>query len=175
MTRRSVPKTASDELERSVVERLLEAGVRAPTHHLTQPWRFVVLAGDARKELGDAWAAAEAHREPEKVRIKPLRSPVIIAVIATPKTHLPKVQELEEHHAVGAAIQNILLAAHDMGLAAMIRTGKAAFYEEVRAVLGVQDGEYVAGFIYLGHPMAEPERAMTRRTPASELTEWRGI
>jgi nitroreductase len=175
MTRRSVPRTTSDALERSVVERLLEAGVRAPTHHLTQPWRFIVLAGDARKALGDAWAVAEAHREPEKVRIKPLRSPVIIAVIAKPKTHLPKVQELEEHHAVGAAIQNILLAAHDMGLGAMIRTGKAAFYQEVRTVLGVQDGEYVAGFIYLGYPEDGPEPVMTRRTPISELTEWRGM
>jgi nitroreductase len=175
MTRRSVPKTTSDEIARTAVERLLEAGVRAPTHHLTQPWRFVVLAGEARKELGDAWAQAEAHREPEKVRIKPLRSPVIIAVIATPKAHLPKVQEIEEHHAVGAAMQNILLAAHDMGLGAMLRTGKAAFYEEVRAVLGVKDDEYVAGFIYLGHPEDTGERPMTRRTPATELTEWRGM
>jgi nitroreductase len=62
-----------------------------------------------------------------------------------------------------------------MGLGAMIRTGKAAFYPEVRTVLGVQDGEYVAGFIYLGHPVEEPERVMTRRTPAIELTEWRGM
>jgi nitroreductase len=175
MTRRSVPQTGPEEIGRAVVERLLEAGVRAPTHHLTQPWRFVVLAGDARKELGDAWAAAEADREPEKVRVKPLRAPVIIAVIATPKAHLPKVQELEEHHAVGAAMQNILLAAHDMGLGAMLRTGKTAFYDEVRAALGVEDGEYVAGFIYLGYPADNSDRPMTRRTPASDLTEWRGM
>lgn len=175
MTRRSVPQTTPEGIERQVVERLLEAGVRAPTHHLTQPWRFVVLAGDARKPLGDAWAAAEAHREPEKVRIKPLRAPVIIVIIATPKAHLPKVQELEEHHAVGAAMQNILLAAHDMGLGAMLRTGKTAFYDEVREVLGVTEGEYVAGFIYLGRPAIEGDRPMTRRTPASELTEWRGM
>ena len=175
MTRRSVPKTTQETIERSAVERLLEAGVRAPTHHLTQPWRFVVLAGDARKVLGDAWAAAEAHRDPEKVRDKPLRSPVVIAVIATPKAHLPKVQEIEEHHAVGAAMQNILLAAHDMGLGAMIRTGKAAFYEEVREALGVKEGEYVAGFIYLGYPDGSDDRPMTRRTPAAELTEWRGM
>jgi nitroreductase len=70
MTRRSVPKTTSEELDRAVIERLLEAGVRAPTHHLTQPWRFVVLAGEERRKLGDAWAEAEAHREPEKVRLR---------------------------------------------------------------------------------------------------------
>ena len=59
---------------------------------------------------------------------------------------------------------------------AMLRTGKAAFYDEVREALGVSDGEYVAGFIYLGHPEdGDGDRPMTRRTPAAELTEWRGI
>jgi nitroreductase len=57
----------------------------------------------------------------------------------------------------------------------MLRTGKAAFYDEVRRALGVKDGEYVAGFIYLGYPADNADRPMTRRTPASELTEWRGI
>ena len=175
MTRRSAPRTSDEELDRALIERLLEAGVRAPTHHLTQPWRFIVLAGDARRELGAAWAAAEADRDPDKVRDKPLRSPVLLAVIATPKQHLPKVQEIEEHHAVGAAIQNILLAAHDAGLAAMLRTGKCASYDEVKEVLNVQEGEYIAGFIYLGYPLTDDERPLTRRTPAAELTEWRGM
>lgn len=175
MTRRSVPKTSDEPLDRTLVERLLEAGVRAPTHHLTQPWRFVVLAGDARRDLGNAWAAAEADRDPEKVRAKPLRSPVVVAVIGTPKQHLPKVQEIEEHHAVGAAMQNILLAAHDEGLAAMLRTGKCASYDEVKGVLDVKEGEYIAGFIYLGRPLGDDERPLTRRTPAAELTEWRGM
>lgn len=175
VTRRSVPKVKPESPSRKDISKLLEAGVRAPTHHLTQPWRFVVLAGDARAELGEAWARGEAAigRDPEVVRNKPLRAPVIIAVIATPKSHLPKVIELEEHHAVGAAIQNILLAAHDLGLGAMIRTGRAREYAEVEEFFGIDPDEYIAGMIYVGYPEGD-DRPMTRRTPAADLTEWRG-
>jgi nitroreductase len=176
MTRRSVPKVTQQEIAKDTIEALLSGAVRAPCHHLTEPWRFVVLTGPARDRLGEVWAAAELQRgrDPEKVRGKPLRAPVIVTVIGAPKTHLPKVQELEEHHSIGAAIQNMLLLAHDMGLGAMIRTGKASEYPEIRDHLGVSDNEYIAGFVYLGIPDGSEERPMTRRTPAQDLTEWRG-
>lgn len=57
MTRRSVAKTSDKVCDQGVITRLLDAGVRAPNHFLTQPWRFVVLTGDARNDLGEAWAA----------------------------------------------------------------------------------------------------------------------
>lgn len=177
MTRRSVPRVTEQEPDRISIERLLDAGVRAPTHHLTQPWRFIVLRGGAREALGEAWAAGAAAegRDPESVRAKPLRAPVIIVVIEHPKTERPKVVEAEEHHAVGAAIQNILLAAHAAGMGAQIRTGDAATLTQVREHLGVEDGEHIAGFIYLGYPPeGDEERNMTKRVPASEKTGWRG-
>lgn len=177
MTRRSVPKTTEHVPQRAHIERLLDVAVRAPNHHLTQPWRFLVLTGDALKELGEVWArGAEREGEaPESVRDKPLRAPVIITVIENARTDRPKVREIEEHHAVGAAIQNILLAAHDMGLGAMIRTGPASVLPEVREHLGVAGNELVAGFIYLGYPpQGDENRKMSRRTDAAELTQWRG-
>ena len=176
-TRRSVPKTTDQVPDRADIARLLDAAVRAPNHHLTQPWRFVVLTGDARRELGDAWArgAEREGSDPDAAREKPLRAPVIVCVIEHPKTHHKKVVEIEEHHATGAAIQNILLAAHDMGLGAMIRTGPAAAMKEVRDLLGVGDDELIAGFVYVGYPPeGDAERPMSRRTPAAEITEWRG-
>lgn len=178
MTRRSVSKMTEQPPAREAIAKLLEAAVRAPTHHLTQPWRFIVLAGSAREQLGEAWSAADARagkRDPDAARAKPLRAPVIIAVVGRPKAHLPKVVETEEHHATGAAMQNILLAAHDMGLGAMIRTGPAAIQPEVCDFLGLGDGEIVAGFIYVGYPAPETgSRPLTRRTDAREVTEWRG-
>lgn len=177
-TRRSVPKPGGTPPSKEQVTKLLDAAVRAPTHHLTQPWRFIILTGDALIELGDAWAAgaAAAGDDPEKVRSKPLRAPLIICVIEQPHLENPKVVEVEEHHAVGAAIQNILLAAHDMGLGAMIRTGPAAQMRSVRDHLGVKPDELIAGFIYIGVPKdPDPDRPMTRRDPASERTEWRGF
>lgn len=177
MTRRSVPRTDDRPPARAEIQRLLDAAVRAPTHHLTQPWRFVVLTGDALKEFGEAWirGTERAGKDATGIMDKTQRAPVIICVIEHPKTHHPRVIELEEHYAVGAAIENILLAAHDAGLAAMIRTGPAAVLPEVKEYLGVGSDELIAALIYVGyHPGDEKERRMTRRTPASELTEWRG-
>jgi nitroreductase len=177
MTRRSVPLVTDAPVERRCVERLLEAAVRAPNHHLTQPWRFIVLTGSALEQFAHAWAAGAARegKDPEAARSKALRAPVIICVVERPKGHLPKVSDLEEHHATGAAMQNILLAAHDMGLGAALRTGPAAHIPEVLEHLGVKEGELVAGLIYLGHPArVDNDRPITRRTSAAELTEWRG-
>jgi nitroreductase len=178
LTRRSVPRCAEDRVpDRATVEKLLEAAVRAPNHHLTEPWRFIVLTGDSLKDLGDAMAEGNVAlgKDPEAIRSKPLRAPVVLAIVARPKTHVARVSEVEEHHAAGAAMQNILLAAHALGLAAMIRTGPAAEMPQVRDHLGVGANEVIAGFIYVGYPAEDmADRPLTRRTPAAELTEWRG-
>lgn len=175
-TRRSEPRT-SGRVTRAQIDTMLEAAVRAPTHHLTQPWRFVVLAGDALDDLGEAWARG-AEREggdPDKVRPKPRRAPAIICVIEHPHLGNPKVVEVEEHHAVGAAMQNILLCAHALGLGAMLRTGPAARLDEVRNYLGVKENELIAGFVYVGELEGNDDRPMTRRAAPAERTEYRGI
>lgn len=177
MSRRSVPKTAERVPDRQTITKLIAAAVRAPTHHITQPWRFIVLAGDSLKELGDAWATGVARlgKKTDGLREKALRAPVVLCVIETPKAHLPKVVEIEEHYAIGAALQNILLAAHSMGMAAMLRTGATVSIPDVREYLCVTDGELVAGFVYLGYPQEDgDERPRSRRTDCNELTEWRG-
>jgi nitroreductase len=104
---------------------------------------------------------------------KPLRAPVILCVIERPRTDLPKVVELEEHYAVGAAMENILLAAHATGLGAMLRTGEAIELEEVRAWLGLDEVELIAGFVYIGYPEVH-DRPATRRAAVADVTEWRG-
>src|SRR5687768_17501070 len=100
LTRRSVPKVTDQEPPRASIERLLEAAVRAPTHHLTQPWRFVVLAGDARKDLGAAWVAGQEKTGKDTTGLadKTLRAPVIICVIEQPHLDNPKCVEVEEHY-----------------------------------------------------------------------------
>lgn len=177
MTRRSVPKTTERVPDRATIQKLLDAAVRAPNHHLTQPWRFVVLTGDALLELGAAWARGDQRegRDPARTKEKVTRAPVIVVVVERPHLHNRKVIEREEHYATGAAIQNILLAAHDLGLGAMIRTGPAAELAEVRDYLEVREEEHIAGHIYVGYPPeGDADRPMSRRTPAEDLTQWRG-
>ena len=75
----------------------------------------------------------------QKERTKLLRSPVVIVAIAEKPTQ-PNVLQIENIEAVAAAVQNMLLTAEEMGLAAMWRTGDAAFDPRVKQWLGIDAG-----------------------------------
>ncbi|MCM8750685.1 nitroreductase [Thermomicrobiaceae bacterium CFH 74404] len=177
-SRRSMPRVRPERPPRELIEQVIDAAVWAPNHHLTQPWRFVVLTGEARRELGEAMARGKVAREREvdpakldALRRKPLRAPVIVAVGVIPASRKPEV-EIEEICAGAAAIQNLLLAAHGLGLAAIWRTGEAAFDPEVKAFLGLPPDAHLLGFVYLGYPDGEPPQRPRR--PAAEVTRWLG-
>jgi nitroreductase len=179
--RRSVGKVLPDLPPRDAIETILEAGTWAPCHHVTEPWRFSVIAGDAREQLGDVMARAKVERlirqgkptegEFERAKAKAVRAPVIIAVAVEPAEG-PKVVEIEEVEAGAAAVQNMLLAAHSLGLATIWRTGDPAYDADVKRFLELTPAAHIIGFVYLGYPAASPNRA--RHTPHQTLTEWRG-
>jgi hypothetical protein len=109
---------------------MLRAGSRAPDHGKLKPWRFIVIAGNARSAFGDVLAEALRKREPElpesaidKERGKPLRAPLIVVVAARLREH-KKVPVVEQIVAAGAAAQNILVAAHALGFGGFWRTGR---------------------------------------------------
>src|SRR5262245_59578717 len=142
-TRQSVSKVRPDPVPRELIEKLLSAAAQAPNHHKVRPWRFIVLTGAARERLGEAMGTSLLRRNPNAVpeavaaeRAKPLRAPVLIAV-GVDKATQPKVVEIENVSAASAAAQNMLLAAHALGLGAMWRTGDAAFDPGVKAALGL--------------------------------------
>jgi nitroreductase len=160
--RRSIGKMTGERPTREQIELLLEAATHAPNHHNTQPWKFIVLAGNAREELGTVMAQALANRLEEtssekaqallnKERNKPLRSPVVIVVVAEPPKQ-PKVIEIENIEAVAAAVQNMLLTAEEMGLACMWRTGDAAYDPYVKQWLGLEAADHIVAFLYVGYP-----------------------
>jgi nitroreductase len=162
--RHSQAKVKPDPLPRALVEKLLDAAVQAPNHYKVRPWRFVVLMGEGRNRLGDVMAASQRARHPEfpldafdKCRALPLRAPVVIAV-GVDKPSEAKVLEIENIAAAAAAIQNLLLAAHAMGLGAKWRTSEWARDPMVKEFLGLEADQHIIGFIYLGYPefVSEP-------------------
>lgn len=181
-TRRSIPKVRPERPPRELIERIIEAAGQAPNHHRTEPWRFIVLAGSARNQLGDIMAdsvrselpdpeSPEGRAQIDKARSKPLRAPVVIAVAAVPSTQ-PKVIEIEEIAAVAAAVENMLLAAHGLGLGAMWRTGRPAYDPAVKRFLGLPQNAHIVGFVYVGYSDL-PELAPRDRDTLSRA-EWRG-
>lgn len=165
--RHSQGKVKQDVVPRKLTEKLLDAAAQAPNHYKVRPWRFVVLTGDALNNLGDVMAASQRDQHPDfpqeafdKTRSLPLRAPLMIAV-SVDKPSEPKVLEIENICAVAAAIQNLLLAAHAMGLGAKWRTGEWARDAKVKEFLGFEPDQHIVGFIYVGYPefIAEyPER-----------------
>lgn len=160
--RQSIGKVKPDPIPRDLIEKLLVAAVQAPNHHKVRPWRFVVLTGAARERLANAMVDALRKRKPDadddslaRERRKPLRSPVLIAV-GVDKPNIPKVIEIENVCAVAAAVQNVLLAAHALGLGAMWRTGDAAYDPHVKTFLGFEPQQHLIGFVYVGYPESEP-------------------
>ena len=177
--RRSVGRVGPDPLPREAVAELLEAAVCAPNHHLTGPWRFIVLAGAARAEVGAAHARAVARRRPdatpealarESARLE--RAPVVIVCAVGPAQDA--VGAREDRDAVAAGVQNLLLAAHARGLAAMWRTGTMADEPEVREALALDASQQIVGFVYLGRPLGPPAPRAAPRTRIDEVTVWRG-
>ena len=165
-----------DAVPREFIEKLLDAAVQAPNHYKVRPWRFVVLTGEGRNRLGEVMAASQHERHPEfpveafeKCRSLPLRSPVLIAV-GVDKPGEAKVLEIENVAATAAAIQNMLLAAQALGLAAKWRTGEWARDPMVKQFLGLAPDQHIIGFIYIGYP--EFVSAPVPRPSYEDRTVW---
>lgn len=179
-TRRSIGRVLEKEVPKELIEKLIEAATWAPNHFRTEPWRFFVLTGDGRKRLGTALATVaarnmdEPHTEEnemklERARNNPHRAPVVIVVGLEPSDN-PKAILKEEYAAVNAGIQNMLIAAHALGLGAIWRTGEPCYDREVSKTFGLSEKGEVLGFIYVGYANMQPPDRI--RKSVAEVTTW---
>ena len=178
--RRSINALTADVPSQATIQRLLDVAVWAPNHHMTEPWRFHVLAGDARRAVGEAISdglrteldASDpvAAGEIKGARAKLLRAPVVI-VVSHPRADDP-VTDLEDYAACCCAVQNLLLAAHAEGLAAKWRTGAMCEFAATRQALGLGVTDRLVGFIYLGYP--SPNAPPDTRERAAPEVAWLG-
>lgn len=176
-TRRSIKQFADRPVTRAEIERLLDAFVQAPNHRMTEPWHFYVLGPGARRAFGEALGARKARRvdDPaaaqavaEKVAAAETALPGLIAVSISLDEN-PEVRE-EDYAAAMMGVQNLLLAACDLGLGTHLKTGAVMDDPRARAAVGVPAGQRIVAMIQLGQPAALAE-AKPRR-PASALTTW---
>jgi nitroreductase len=135
---------------------IIELAMHAPDHARLHPYRFITIRGEAREALSDVFGAAVKARDPDvheaylaKQRQKPLRSPLIIVVIASLSNN-PKVPEIEQMLSAGAAAHGVMLASNSMGFGSIWLTGDNAYDPVVFDALGLAKNEKIIGFIYLG-------------------------
>lgn len=179
-TRRSIGKVSDVEVPRDIIMKIIEAGTFAPNRYLTEPWRFFVIKGQGRNKLSKVMGdivitsgidleSEEGKRKLKKETNKPFRSPIIIAVAAEIKEH-KKAIRIEEIGAVDSAIQNMLLAAHELGVASIWKSGNACYSPKMKEFLGLQEKDEVLGLIYLGY--SDLVKEAPPKTNPEELTKW---
>jgi nitroreductase len=178
-TRRSIPAAflADPGPDAAALGQLLRVATRVPDHGKLAPWRFVVIAGDARRVAGDALAARRAERSPpprpediEAERERFTRAPLVIVLVSR-LVPSEKATEWEQILSAGAVAMNLLNGAHAMGFAANWLTDWPAYDESVRALFGLGEGERVAGFFHVGTPRIPPQERW-RPEVAPLVTRW---
>jgi nitroreductase len=155
-SRRSASKLGAPAPSAEAVEAMLEAAACAPDHGRLQPWRLILIEGDARRSFGEILAESLARRNPlagepvlARERAKALRAPLII-VVTTRCDRSGTIPVVEQIVSAGCAAHGLMLAASAQGLGAFWRTGEAAYDEAVKAALGVGSDDLIIGFIYVG-------------------------
>lgn len=182
--RRSIRRFQVRALPRESVERILEATIQAPSAKNGQPWRFVVLEGEAHRKLASMMDEQATALEAEDVDIGSLRwtaramlpaSVTVLVFMAAPPEQVPP-----EHHddwrfvmlqSVGGAIQTMLLAATDLGIGSLWICDVLYCLCEVHEWVG-HAGEKLVAAVTLGYADESPD-PRPRRT-WQEVSEWLG-
>jgi nitroreductase len=161
-TRRKHKAYDPEPVDRAVLDELFELARWAPSHHLTNPWRFRVLGERTRERLMEL---AEAVQPGSALKLR--RAPTLVAVNA--KLGGEPAQDREDMFATAVAAYIVLLGAHGKGLAGYWRTVPLLDDPQARKILGLAGDETAVGLLYLGTPVQQ-QRVPDRAQPAEYVT-----
>lgn len=180
-SRRSVfPKDYSGEkVPTEIIEQMLENARWAPTHKLTEPWRFRVFADEGLQKLAAFQAACYKQvtlangtfREDryESLRTKPMQSSHIIA-IGMRRDEKNSVPEWEELGAVFCAIENMYLTATAYGVGCYLSTGGITNFDEAKPFFDLRSNDKLCGFLHVG--CIKGTLPDGKRSPLQEKVTW---
>src|SRR5215467_7269822 len=140
-----------------IIMQILENANTAPTHKLTEPWRFTVFTGEGLHRLAAEQAiiykkyAGNAFRQSkyEQMQVNPLMCSHVIAIGC--KRNADLLPEMVEIAAVACAVQNIYLTVTAYGIGGYWSTGTVTFIEEAKPMFNLEPGDKLMGFFYLGY------------------------
>jgi nitroreductase len=176
-TRRSIRRFTDRPVTREEIAAVLDAAVLAPNHRLTNPWRFYVLGPEAREAYGRALGERKARKiaDPEKARetrdAVAAEHRALPAMIAVAVVHSDDAETRDEDFAAAMmGVQNIALAAVELGLGTHIKTGAVMGDPAARAAVGLPDDQRIVAVVNHGEPAEAPPAKGRRAAP--ELTTW---
>ena len=175
--RRSVfPESyTQEEIPTNIVEQILESANYAPTHKLTQPWRFTVISKNAKAKLAAEMGRIYKEQTPAEKFLqkkhdsfaqKTAQADTVIAINI--QFHEDKVPNWEEIAAVACAVQNMALTAESFNIGAY--WSSPPLIAHLGSFLGLAENEKCYGLFYMGYYNQEARTA--NRTPMSEKVKW---
>lgn len=182
LSRRSVKFVQAPAPTEQHLAQILQAAMSAPDHGRLQPWRFALIRGEAVQRLADL-ALGETKKaglpltaEKEASTRKWLsKVPLLIALACRIDHSNTKIPEHERMLATGAAVTNMLNAAHMLGYGAYWSTGLGTYIDEVNEALGFDGLDYrFLGYLAVGTPIDDTVAAPVRPSFESFVTEWKG-
>ncbi|QIF03185.1 nitroreductase [Roseimicrobium sp. ORNL1] len=171
---------ASRAVDKSLILELLENANHAPTHGLTEPWRFHLFTGDSRRTLAETMARLYRETTPEaefredkmrKMSENPLLAGAVI-VLGMARRGGAKIPELEEIEAVACAVQNLALSVTASGLAGYWSSPPLVYTRQFADWLGLGPEDRCLGLFYLGWPKAGFTMPKASRKPVAEKITW---
>lgn len=165
---------SGQKIEEAIIEQMLENANWAPNHGRTQPWRFSVFTDNGlatlanfQSELYKKVATAQGTFDEtkfQKLATQPLQCSHIIS-IGMQRQASGRIPEIEEIEAVACAVQNMWLTAAAYGVGCYWGSGGITYYPEALEFFGLNEGDKLLGFLYLGKPKGE--------LPAGRATDYR--
>ncbi len=154
-SRRSVRHFTNTPVDQKLIWEIIRAGTWAPSGLNNQPWRFVIVRdADKRAQLAELTRYGEILRQ----------APVAIAVFVDKEAMY---HEVKDHQAMGACIQNMLLAIHALGLGGVWLGEILKNADKVREVLDLPDHLELMAVVALGHPAHRKQTSS--RKPLEEV------
>ncbi len=159
------------------IKELLEAANWAPTHGMTEPWRFVVFSdakqfGQIHADLYKQETAPEQflQKKYDTILHKPDFASHLI-VIAMKRGANQNIPEIEELAATACAVQNILLVSAEKKIAVYWGSGGMCYHPKLKEYFGFGEQDKILGFLYLGYTDKVHQEGF-RNSGIGEKTIW---
>lgn len=191
--RRSIRKFQNKNIPKDILGQILNAGRAAPSAKNRQPWKYIVFGGIQKQELLNAMASGLQREEQGKTDLPKShyglpdarntlncmqQAPIIIVVLNTnakspflPVDNDEHIAELCDTLSIGASIENMLLAAQELGIGTLWIANTCFAYQELVSYLQIQ--HQLVGAVALGYPDETPKQRP--RKPLEDVVEYRGV
>jgi len=164
-----------EEIPVDVIRQILESANYAPTHKLTQPWRFIVFRNEGKATLGQELSRLYMEITPKHQFLQKKYDSIIekvaqasCVIALNVKLNTDKVPEWEELAALACAVQNMALSAEALNVGAY--WSSPGMIANLNDYLNLEEQEKCYGIFYMGYHNEAPREA--QRSPMEEKIKW---